>query len=122
MRHFYAIVACDTEIAEQEEQDTGASGAAHIPGLGARLPIHEPARHTDTWARIEVIHHRGGKSFCICARHKSSVELSPGKSPVRPYLAYSPRVLLSAIRGFVRLPSNWHPQMRTQHPLLSSRF
>ena len=48
----------------------------------------------------------------------SSVELFLGKSPVRPYPAYSPRVLLSAIRGFVRLPSNWHPQMRAQCPLL----
>ena len=28
------------------------------------------------------------------------------------YLAYSPRVLPSAIRGFVRLPSNWHQKMR----------
>ena len=40
----------------------------------------------------------------------SSVGLLSGGSSVWPYRPYPPRVLCGAIRVFVRLPSNWHPE------------
>ena len=100
---------------------------AEITASGALLKAHDFSRGPgpSQWsARNRPVSasplktRRLGVPGAITSKCKSSVELFSDKSPVWPYLAYSPRVLLSVIRVFVRLPSNWFPQMRGQPPLL----